>query len=123
MAGFNNLVQKAFYLGVGIASYAGEKAGSTLKDVREQAQKLVDELVARGELTTEEAQRLVNDMVSQAQENSAQAGATHSEPRQIEILDDDTDPADPEAAQAAELRRQVEVLRQELDQLKRQSKS
>ena len=41
MAGFGNLVQKAFYLGVGLASYAGEKTGDTLKDAREQAQKIV----------------------------------------------------------------------------------
>ena len=34
MAGFGNLVQKAFYLGVGIASYAGEKAGGALGDLR-----------------------------------------------------------------------------------------
>jgi polyhydroxyalkanoate synthesis regulator phasin len=48
MAGLGDLVQKAFYLGVGIASYAGEKAGGTLKDAKDQAQKIVDELVARG---------------------------------------------------------------------------
>ena len=48
MAGFGNLVQKAFYLGVGIASYAGEKAGSAWGDLRAQAQKLVDELVEKG---------------------------------------------------------------------------
>ena len=60
MASFGDLVQKAFYLGVGIASYTGEKVGGTLKDVRGQAQKLVDEMVARGEMTADEAQRLVN---------------------------------------------------------------
>ena len=67
MAGFGDLVKKAFYLGVGVASYAGEKAGVTLKDLRDQTQTIVNELVARGEMTAEEAQRLINDMVNQAQ--------------------------------------------------------
>lgn len=121
MASFGDLVQKAFYLGVGIASYAGEKAGTTLKDVRVQAQKLVDELVARGELTAEEAQQMVNDMVGRAQ-NAAET-KVNSEPRQIEILDDteETSPEDAEAVQAAELRRQVDMLRKELEQLKQDS--
>lgn len=61
MAGFGDLVQKAFYLGVGIASYAGEKAGMTLTELRSQAQKIADEMVARGEMTTEEAKRLVDE--------------------------------------------------------------
>ena len=130
MAGFGDLVQKAFYLGVGIASYAGEKAGGTLKDtlkdLQGQAQKLVDELVVRGELTTEEAQRLVNDMVSRAQGTPSPGATTETAPRPIEILDDDEDTAltqtqPTEAQQAEALRRQVEALRRELEQLKRQS--
>jgi polyhydroxyalkanoate synthesis regulator phasin len=123
MAGFGDLVQKAFYLGVGVASYAGEKVGVTLKDVRGQAQKLVDELVARGEITAEEAQRLVNEMVNRAQqqEPGAPASSPASEPRRIEILDDgDSSDLSPEEQQAEELRRQVAALRQELEQLRRQ---
>jgi polyhydroxyalkanoate synthesis regulator phasin len=121
MAGFGDLVQKAFYLGVGIASYAGEKAGDTLKDVRIQAQKLVDELVARGEITAEEAQKMVNDMVSRAQTEASDPSSEPLQPRRIEILDDD-EPDSPTAAevQQAALRQQVEALRQELEQLKRQ---
>ncbi|MBD0268249.1 hypothetical protein [Pseudanabaena sp. FACHB-2040] len=123
MAGFGDLVQKAFYLGVGVASYAGEKVGVTLKDVRVQAQKLVDELVARGEITAEEAQRLVNEMVSRAQQDEGVAtSGTASEPRRIEILDDaDGGDLSPEEQQAEELRRQVANLRQELEQLRRES--
>lgn len=124
MAGFGDLVQKAFYLGVGIASYAGEKAGGTLKDVRQQAEKLADELVARGEMTTEEAQRVVNEMVNRAQQATAEAApGTSTEPRRIEILDDDDSPSTPSAEeqQAEALRQQVEALRQELEQLKRQA--
>ena len=59
MSGFSDLFQKAVYLGVGLASYAGEKAGTKLTELRAQAQKLADELVARGEMTTEEARRMV----------------------------------------------------------------
>lgn len=87
MAGFGESIKKAFYLGVGVASYAGEKAGHTLKDLQEQTQVVVNELVARGEMTTEEAQRLVNDMVNRAQ--ATMPTAEEREPRRIEILDDE----------------------------------
>ena len=118
MAGFGDLVQKAFYLGVGIASYAGEKAGGAFSDLRGQAQQLVDELVARGELTTEEAQTMLNEMVERAQAEGRSTGqappATNSNgtaaggPRQIQILDDDTTP---EERQAEALRKEVDALR------------
>ncbi len=121
MAGFGDLVQKAFYLGVGIASYAQEKAGGAFGDLRAQAQKLVDELVARGELTTEEAQTMMNEMVERAQaagevpiasEHATDAGG----PRQIQILDDDA--STEEERQAEALRKEVEALRSELKRLK-----
>ena len=117
MADFSKLVQKAFYLGVGIAAYAGEKATGTLSELRQQAQKLVDELVERGELTAEEAQRMVDDMVNRAQ--SAAPETPTEAPRKIEILDDAA-PSDAQAseAQAAEMRRQVDALREELRRLK-----
>ena len=67
MADFGGLVQKAFYLGVGLASYASEKAGDGFSDLRQQAQILVNELVERGEITADEAQKMVNDMVARAQ--------------------------------------------------------
>ena len=120
MAGFGDIVQKAFYLGVGIASYAGEKAGSTLAELRGQAQKLVDELVARGEITAEEAQKLVNDMVERAQKSPVEGvrKSDSTEPRRIEILADDDQPVSSEAQQAEEMRRQVDSLREELEQLK-----
>lgn len=122
MAGFGDVVKKAFYLGVGVASYAGEKAGDTLKDLREQSQTLVNELVARGEITAEEAQRIVNDMVNRAQNTAANNANTTDnlpQPRPIEILDDDT----PSVAdtQTEALRNQVAALHQELENLKRKS--
>ncbi|NJN21362.1 MAG: hypothetical protein HC812_09475 [Leptolyngbya sp. RL_3_1] len=118
MAGFGDLVQKAFYLGVGIASYAGEKTGGTLKEAREQAQKIVNELVERGELTAEEAQKLINTMMQQAQEKGQPAPSPSrpaSEPRKIEIIEDEPTS---EAQEAAALRQQVETLRQQLNDLK-----
>lgn len=125
MAGFGDAVQKAFYLGVGIASYAGERAGNTLGELRGQAQKLVDEMVARGEMTAEEAQRFVNDIVNRAQAEMPPGDAPPA-PRRIEILDDEPGEgtenpgSSPEAAKAEELRGQVEALRAELERLKQQ---
>jgi polyhydroxyalkanoate synthesis regulator phasin len=121
MTGFGDLVKKAFYLGVGVASYAGEKAGGTLKDLRAQTQTIVDELVARGEITAEEAQRLVNEMVNRAQTPPTAAGhdASVSQPRSIEILDEDDDSAlATDTDQATRLRQQVAELRQELEALR-----
>ncbi|MEM6449570.1 MAG: hypothetical protein AAF703_04560 [Cyanobacteria bacterium P01_D01_bin.105] len=122
MAGFSNLVQKAFYLGVGIASYAGEKAGGAFGDLKHQAQKIVDELVERGELTTEEAQKMMNDMVARAEAAGAdgQSNAPTADadgPRQIQILDDN-EFATAEERQAEALRKEVAHLREELQKLK-----
>ena len=132
MPGFSDLVQKAFYLGVGAASYAAEKAGNTLSELRVQAQKLADEMVARGEMTAEDAKRMVDEMVTRAQEPEA---TQPSEPRRIEILaDDEPAPAkaatpSPQASPAAsppiaqpdgvdDLRQQVTKLQAELRRLK-----
>ncbi|KPQ35593.1 MAG: hypothetical protein HLUCCA11_10100 [Phormidesmis priestleyi Ana] len=120
MAGFSNLVQKAFYLGVGIASYAGEKAGSAFSDLRNQAQKIVDELVERGELTAEEAQKMMNDMIARAEAAAVEennTAPTSDGPRQIQILDDGDAPT-AEERQAEALRKEVEALRNELKELK-----
>ncbi|MBW4467474.1 MAG: phasin family protein [Pegethrix bostrychoides GSE-TBD4-15B] len=136
MPDFGDLVQKAFYLGVGAASYAAEKAGTTLSELRVQAQKLADEMVARGEMTAEDAKRMVDEMVTQAQDPTATPPAA---PRRIEILTDDqpetatTDlpkdspteplPDQPIAPGSApsgveELRQQVVKLQEELQRLK-----
>ncbi len=120
MAGFGDLVQKAFYLGVGLASYAGEKAGSTVVELRGQVQKLADELVARGEMTTEEARKMVEDLMQQAQQQKAAAPEpdTPKEPRRIEIMDDDEEGGaidNPE--EIAALRQQVDFLQEQLRHL------
>lgn len=122
MSGLGDLVQKAFYLGVGMASYAGEKAGKTFGDLRSQAQKIADEMVERGEMTTEEARRMVDEMVNRAQKSGAtvidvEAQDTSREPRPIEISDEDEHP--PAASEVDTLRQEVAALQKELRNLKK----
>ncbi len=118
MADFSQLVQKAFYLGVGLAAYASEKAGDGFSDLRQQAQKLVDELVERGEITADEAQKMVNDMVARAQSAAPAepaASSADAAPRKIEIIED-SEPDDRAATEA--LRKEIEDLQAELQRLK-----
>lgn len=127
MPGFGDIVQKAFYLGVGLASYAGEKAGGKLAELRSQAQKLADEMVARGEMNTEEAKRFVDDLMKQAQQtpNSDESTTekTSNEPRRIEILSDEEDkptPSVPPQSNVDNLKDQVSKLQEELRRLQRE---
>jgi polyhydroxyalkanoate synthesis regulator phasin len=97
------IIKKAFYLGVGIASYAVEKAEGILQELNKQAQnianepdfaqklqKLADEMVAKGKMTAEEAQKYVQEIVhKQAQKNNPQPEEKNQEPRIIEIVDED----------------------------------
>lgn len=119
MAGLGDIVQKALYLGVGLATYATEKAGITLQELKTQAQKLADELVARGEMTAEEARKYVDDLVQQAQQPTSEQPAQHqnAEPRRIEILDEEEKDAEPQNID--QLRQQVELLQEELRKLNR----
>ena len=125
MAIFKDIVQKAFYLGVGLAEYAAERAGTRLQEIRSQAQKLADEMVARGEMTTEEARKFVDDLVTQAQQQtveqtpptSAQTPEQTKEPRRIEIIADDEEPA--QKSEEDDLRQQVQSLQEELRRLNR----
>ena len=130
-----DLVQKALYLGVGIASYAAEKAGANLQELRTQAQKLADELVVRGEMTTEEAKRYVEELIQDAQVGPEQKSTdkTPREPRRIEIVFDDQDKASTESPPPAsssskssdssgvdDLRQQVAALQEELRRMRQQ---
>jgi polyhydroxyalkanoate synthesis regulator phasin len=120
MANLGDLVKKAVYLGVGIATYAAEKAEGNLQELRNQAQKLADEMISRGEMTTEEARKYVDELVKQAQQqtvDSAEPNSSH-EPRRIEIIEDEeeTKTANPKVD---ELRQQVERLQDELRKLQR----
>lgn len=124
MPGFGDIVKKAVYLGVGLASYAGEKAGGKLAELRSQVQKLADEMEARGEMTTEEARRFVEDMMKQAQQQPT-SGVTGeqkspSEPRRIEILEEEDSTAkNTPDDNVDELRTQVLELQEELKKLQR----
>ncbi|MEG4811086.1 hypothetical protein QUA82_25820 [Microcoleus sp. F8-D3] len=125
MPGFGDILQKAVYLGVGLASYAGEKAGSKLTELRTEAQKLADELVKRGEMSTEEARRFVDDMVQQAQQQPPVESAREqkpAEPRRIEIVSEEEDVSAKDAKETGgvdKLREQVQNLQEELRRLKR----
>jgi polyhydroxyalkanoate synthesis regulator phasin len=128
MAGLGDIVQKAFYLGVGIAASASEQAGEKLSGLRVQAQKLADEMVAKGEITTEEARKMVNDMIESAQQqNLDQAQNTTSErpmkdrePRRIEIVSDEEETTKPRGSteNVSDMRKQVEALQEELKRMK-----
>ncbi|MCW6049731.1 hypothetical protein QUB60_19270 [Microcoleus sp. A2-C5] len=124
MPGFGDILQKAVYLGVGLASYAGEKAGSKLTELRTEAQKLADELVKRGEMSTEEARRFVDDMVQQAQQQPPVESAREekpAEPRRIEIVSEEEDVSAKETKETGgvdKLREQVQNLQDELRRLK-----
>lgn len=120
MPGFGDIVQKAFYLGVGLAAYASERAGGKLGELRLQAQKLADEMVARGEMTTEEAKRFVEDLMKQAQPPNSEsaAGKTPAEPRRIEILSEE-EPAKEQGENVDKLQDQVRKMQEELRRLKR----
>jgi polyhydroxyalkanoate synthesis regulator phasin len=125
MPGFGDIVQKAFYLGIGLAAYAGEKAGGKLAEFRSQVQKLADEMVARGEMTTDEARRFVEDTMKQAQQpqppSTTPEKTAPSEPRRIEILEDDEQPTVKESKteNVDHLRQQVLDLQEELKKLQR----
>jgi polyhydroxyalkanoate synthesis regulator phasin len=129
MANFEDVVKKAFYMGVGFASYAQEKATDTLNELKTQAQKLADEMIARGEMNAEEARKFVNEIVEQAQKDTVE-GTKSSEsrqPRRIEIVDEEesntpppTPPSDNVAKDDVEkLRQQVQSLQEELRRLKK----
>ncbi|MER3433890.1 MAG: hypothetical protein C4288_10755 [Leptolyngbya sp. ERB_1_1] len=118
--GLGDLVQKAMYLGIGVASYAGEKAGEKLTELRAQVQKVADEMVDRGEMNAEEARRFVDEMVQRAQQSTPNVSATPerpAEPRKIEILDEE-EPT-PTQTTVDEMRQQVADLQEELRRLKK----
>jgi polyhydroxyalkanoate synthesis regulator phasin len=116
-----SLVQKAVYLGIGIADYAAEKARVNIQEIREQAMKLADEMVERGEMNVEEARKYVNEIIQKAQQQQVQNAEDDSqkEPRLIEIIAEEEETPKPEVEQVEELRQQVESLQEELRNLKK----
>ena len=124
MAKFEDIAKKAFYMGVGFASYAQEKANEAAKDLRVQAQKLAEEMIQRGEMNAEEARKFVDDLVEQAQPGSVRGTKSNSrEPRKIEIVDEDEAKTQTSArsnSNSDNLRQQVESLQEELRRLKKE---
>jgi polyhydroxyalkanoate synthesis regulator phasin len=129
MAGLGDIVQKAFYLGVGIAAAASEQAGEKVSVLRVQAQKLADEMVAKGEITTDEARKMVDDMLKSAQQpnlnqadgNNPDRPMKNQQPRRIEIVADGEEPTQPAANDPdniSDMRKQVEALQEELKRMK-----
>ena len=125
MANFEDIAKKAFYMGVGFASYAQEKANDKVKDLTVQAQKLAEEMMARGEMNAEEARKFVDDLVQQAQQGTVSGTNKTQErqPRKIEIVDEAETPTETQTAKtkpdSEDLRQQVESLQEELRRLKR----
>ena len=132
MAGFENIAKKAFYMGVGFASYAQEKANDALKDLKAQAQKLADEMIQRGEMNAEEARKFVDELMEQAQQGTVPTSdkSDRREPRRIEIVDEDEPSASDSQSTKTQstqtsvgkenLRQQVESLQEELRRLKKE---
>ncbi|BAQ60219.1 hypothetical protein GM3708_625 [Geminocystis sp. NIES-3708] len=104
MADSENLLQKAFYLGVGIASYAVEKANDKFQELKQQAekialtpdfpqqlQKIADDMVSKGKMSAEEARNFVDEMLKQSQSQDTKKDNPDSppQPRTIEIVTDD----------------------------------
>lgn len=117
---FGGIVQKAFYLGLGLATVAGEKAGETLNELRTQASKLADELVEKGEMTTEEARKFVDDLVKNSQKPISESipnPTGKDEPRTISIDDEEEGNAQPNDVD--QLKSKVQALQDELRRLQK----
>jgi polyhydroxyalkanoate synthesis regulator phasin len=71
--GLSDIVQKAVYFGVGVANFATQRAGSVFQELRQQSQKLADEMVKRGEMNVDEARRFVEEILNNAQNPVAQS--------------------------------------------------
>lgn len=100
MDNLSGFLKKAVYLGVGLASYAGEKAGQRLTELVQEAQQKADELVRRGEMTTEEAKRFVDSFIDSISENAQPATSTKgtdssSAPKTIDIVVEESEPEQP----------------------------
>ncbi len=119
---FGGIVQKAFYLGLGLATVAGEKAGETLNELRTQASKLADELVERGEMTTEEAKKFVDDLVKNSQKPISESSPNPTgkdEPRTISIDDEEDGNSNQPVNDVDQLKSKVQALQDELKRLQK----
>ena len=130
--GLGDALKKAFYLGVGLADLAQERATASLQQLRQSSQELAEELVRRGEMNAEEARKYVDNLVEEARraraaqttaasDRTAQGG-DRLEPRPIQIVSEDGE-TKPAPEDIDDLRRQVETLQAELQRLRDQKSS
>ena len=124
MDNLGGIIQRAVYLGVGLASYAGEKASQKLTELRIEVQKLADEMVKRGEMTTEEARGFVEDMINKSMMQEAPVNSSPetrpNEPRRIEILSEDEISSDSDSTAVDQMRQEVHKLQEELHRLQKE---
>lgn len=121
MVNISGFVQKAFYLGIGLASYANEQARIALTELEKQAKRVADEMVVRGEITAEEARKYVDDLIRQAQKktNDSSQSSSDKEPRLIKIVAEDRETDKTlKPDNIDKLQDQVYLLREELRRLK-----
>lgn len=111
-----DFVKKAFYLGVGVASYAGEQAGQKVAEIQERAQQLADEMIKRGEMSTEEANRWLNQFSDAPTQVSVEEVPYPDQPQAIELITDDQEES-PSSAESKSLHDQVSDLEDELRRL------
>lgn len=112
-----DFVKKAFYLGVGVASYAGEQAGNKVAEIQERAQKLADEMIRRGEMSTDEANRWLNQLNANPTQVTVEEVPYPDQPQTIELVTGDEDDS---AASSESLHAQVTELEEELRRLQDQ---
>ncbi len=110
-----DFVKKAFYLGVGVASYAGEQAGNKVAEIQERAQQLADEMIRRGEMNTEEANRWLNQFSDTPTQVSVEEVPYPDEPQTIELVTGEED--EQPSSESENIQAQVNELEEELRRL------
>ncbi len=122
--GFGDMIQKAFYFGVGLADYAQEQATEKLNQLREQSQKLADEMVKRGEMNSEQARKFVEELMAEAQRGQQMStdSTETGEPRRIEIIEEDEEDSQPSSSSSETTGEDVDNLRQQVDALREELK-
>jgi polyhydroxyalkanoate synthesis regulator phasin len=109
--------KKAFYLGVGVASYAGEHAGNTVVELQERAQQLANEMIRRGEISTEEANQWLKQFNPKPTPVSVEEVPYPDHPQTIELIsgdEEDTPSTDEDLhTQVAELEKELRRLQDE----------
>ena len=109
----SDIVQKAVYFGVGIANLATQRAGDLAGELRQQSQKLADEMVKRGEMNVDEARRFVEEILKNAQNPSAGSPqpSKSNVPSQIEIVIEGKEGEDGEVD---ELKKRIQEIQKQL---------